>query len=122
MDWPNLGLGAEVELSESVVDLDVPVTTIPELSTPGDLETMVEISRRDEEHEDAPPTPLSVPTPSQTPTFECSKCKKTFNTRLRFNNHRLRCGLEVKMEPTTARPSKKPNARFQLFSTVSNLS
>ena len=108
--------------SESVVELDVPVTTIPDSSTPGDLETMVEISRRDEEHEDAPPTPLSVPTPSQTPTFECSKCKKTFNTRLRFNNHRLRCGLEVKMEPTTARPSKKPNARFQLFSTVSNLS
>ena len=110
---------------ESIVELEVPVTTIPESSNTEELEPIMEISRRDEEFEDAPPTPVSAPIslqksspktrpllePSQSPTFECSKCKKTFNTRLRFNNHRLRCGIEVKKEPITQRPIKKQNAR-----------
>ena len=108
--------------SQSIVELEVPVTTIPESSNPEELETMMDISRRDEELEDAPPTPVATPTSLQksqpllepsarSPTFECYQCKKTFNTRLRFNNHRLRCGIDVKKEPTTQRPSKKQNAR-----------
>ena len=110
--------------SESVVELDVPVTTIPESSNPEELDTTMEISRREEEFVDAPATPatpVSIPRPSpkarpllepvRSPTFECSQCKKTFNTRLRYNNHRLRCGIEVKKEPSTQRPSKKQNAR-----------
>ena len=112
---------------ESIVELEVPVTTIPESSNPEELETIMELetSRRDEEFEDAPSTPVAVstslqkstpktqplPEPSRSPTFECSKCKKTFNTRLRFNNHRLRCGIEVKKEPIIQRPIKKKNAR-----------
>ena len=108
--------------SESVVELEVPVTTIPETSDPEPVGNIVEISRRDEEIEDSPSTPSTpithpahriqpLATPLKSPTFECSKCKKTFNTRLRFNNHRLRCGIEVKKEPITQRPSKKQNAR-----------
>ena len=112
--------------SESVVELEVPVTTIPETSDPEPVGNIVEISRRDEEIEDSPSTPSTPIThpsqrtqplaaPLKSPTFECSKCKKTFNTRLRFNNHRLRCGIEVKKEPIMQRPAKKENTRWVYF-------
>ena len=112
--------------SESVVELEVPVTTIPETSDPEPVGNIVEISRRDEEIEDSPSTPSTPIThpsqrtqplvaPLKSPTFECSKCKKTFNTRLRFNNHRLRCGIEVKKEPIMQRPAKKENTRWEYF-------
>ena len=113
--------------SESVVELEVPVTTIPETSDPEPVVNIVEISRRDEEIEDSPSTSANTPithpshriqplaAPLKSPTFECSKCKKTFNTRLRFNNHRLRCGIEVKKEPIMQRPAKKENTRWEYF-------
>ena len=112
--------------SESVVELEVPVTTIPETSDPEPVVNIVEISRRDEEIVDSPSTPSTPIThsshriqplaaPLKSPTFECSKCKKTFNTRLRFNNHRLRCGIEVKKEPIMQRPAKKENTRWEYF-------
>ena len=111
--------------SQSVVELEVPFTTIPETSDPEPLGNIVEMSRRDEEIVDSPSTPATITHPAQrtqplaaplkSPTFECSKCKKTFNTRLRFNNHRLRCGIEVKKEPIMQRPRKKESTRWEYF-------